>query len=400
MSHQDTKAPKRKFFINNHWCLGVLVAKKNRNMKMIPLFEQFPALKAKLPYVSLCELPTPIQKLNRMGEKMGLDQLYVKRDDLTGKIYGGNKVRKLEFILGDALRKGAKETLTFGFAGSNHALATAVYAKHLGLKSISMLLPQHNAHYVRRNLLMSQYCEVELHQHSNKGLLSLAVMVQLLRHRLKKGSVPYFIPPGGSSSLGITGFVNAAFELKSQVERKEIPEPDLIYVGLGTAGTVVGLMIGLKALKMKTRVIPIRVIDKKFIDKTMVIKRYSEANSFLHSMNPSFPKLELSADDFEIRDEYLGSGYAQFTKQGIEAINLMKETEGIKLDGTYTGKTFAALIDDAHKPKHNLKDKVVLFWNTLNSRDFSDSIQNIDYHQLPGTFHQYFEKEVQPLDRR
>lgn len=367
---------------------------------MIPLFEQFPALKVNLPYVSLCELPTPIQKLNRMGEKMGLDQLYVKRDDLTGKIYGGNKVRKLEFILGDALRKGAEEILTFGFAGSNHALATAVYAKHLGLKSISMLLPQHCAHYVRRNLLASQYCEVELHQHRNKLLLSLATMVQLLRHRLKKGKVPYFIPPGGSSPLGIIGFVNAAFELKRQILQKEIPEPDLIYVGLGSAGTAVGLMIGLKTLKMKTRVIPIRIIDKKFIDKTTVIKRYLETNSFLHSMDPSFPKSELSADDFEIRDEFLGNGYAQFTKQGIDAIKHMEETEGIKLDGTYTGKTAAALIDDAHKQKQNMKDKVILFWNTLNSRDFSDSIQNIDYHQLPGMFHQYFEKEVQPLDRR
>ncbi len=365
---------------------------------MIPLFEQFPALGDKLPYVSLCEFPTPIKKLNIMGEKIGLDHLYVKRDDLTGKIYGGNKIRKLEFILGEALRRGAKETITFGFAGSNHALATAVYAKHLGLKSISMLLPQHNANYVRRNLLMSQYCEVELHQHRNKLLLSLATMYQLLKHRLKKGKVPYFIPPGGSSSPGIIGFVNAAFELKNQIVQEEIPEPDLIYVGLGTAGTVVGLMIGLKTLKMKSRVIPIRVIDKKFIDKNTVIKRYLETISFLNSVDQSFPKSKLSADDFEIRDEYLGKGYAQFTKEGIEAINLMEETEGIKLDGTYTGKTFAALIDDAYK--QNMKDKVVLFWNTLNSRDFSDAIQNMDYHQLPGTFHRYFEKEVQPLDKR
>ncbi len=367
---------------------------------MIPLFERFPALRDKLPYVSLCEFPTPIERLNIMGEKIGLDHLYVKRDDLTGKIYGGNKIRKLEFILGDALRRGAKETITFGFAGSNHALATAVYARHLGLKSISMLLPQHNANYVRRNLLMSHYCEVELHQHRNKLLLSLATMVQLLKHRLKNGKVPYFIPPGGSSSLGIIGFVNAAFELKNQIVQDEIPEPDLIYVGLGTAGTVVGLMIGLKTLKMKSRVIPIRVIDKKFIDKNTVIKRYLETISFLNSVDPSFPKSELSVNDFEIRDEYLGNGYAQFTEEGIEAINRMEESEGIKLDGTYTGKTAAALIDDAYKQKQNMKNKVVLFWNTLNSRDFSDDIQDIDYHQLPGTFHRYFEKEVQPLDRR
>jgi 1-aminocyclopropane-1-carboxylate deaminase/D-cysteine desulfhydrase-like pyridoxal-dependent ACC family enzyme len=122
---------------------------------LIPLFEYFPALKESLPHKNLCDLPSPIKKLNNVGEKLGLDHLYMKQDGIIGHPFGGNKIRKLEFLLGDALRCGCKEVMTFGFAGSNHALATAIFANYEGLMSISMLLPQTNAHYVRRNLLMS-----------------------------------------------------------------------------------------------------------------------------------------------------------------------------------------------------------------------------------------------------
>jgi len=347
--------------------------------------------------VRLGEYPTPIKKLNKIGTEIGLNHLYIKRDDLTGKTYGGNKIRKLEFLLSDALRRGSKEVITFGFAGSNHALATAICAKRLGLKSISMLMPQHNAHYVRCNLLMGKFCEVEFHQLPNKSLLTIGTMYQLLRHRIKGGKAPYLIPPGGSSPLGTIGFVNAAFELREQIAQKEILEPDRIYLALGSAGTAVGLIIGLKALGIKSKVIPVRIAEKRLTDEKDVRKLYSKTISFLNSVDPSFPKLELSSNNIEIVDEYLGNGYAQFTKEGGEAITLMKEIEGIKLDGTYTGKTFAALIGDARK--QNIKDKLVLFWNTFNSRDFSDSIKNIDYHQLPKAFHRYFEKEVQALDR-
>jgi len=363
---------------------------------MIPLFQRFPLLKDKLPYVSLCQFPTPVNKLDKLGQAIGLEHLYIKQDGLTAQPFGGNKIRKLEFLLGEALQQGAQEVMTFGFAGSNHALATAVCAKKIGLTSISMLMPQHHADYVRRNLLMSHYANAELHQYPNKLLRSLGVKYQGFRHRLKKGKTPYIIPTGGSTPLGVVGFVNAAFELRTQIEQKEIPEPDRIYVTLGTAGTVVGLKIGLKALLLKSKIIPVRIVDRHFTSPTTVLELFSKTADLLHTADPSFPGLELSGDDFNIRDEYLGDGYAQFTKEGKEAIALMEKTEAIRLDGTYTGKTAAALIDDARKQK--LKDRVVLFWNTLNAQDFSSFIKDMDYHQLPKSFHRYFEREVQPED--
>jgi hypothetical protein len=129
----------------------------------MPLFRKFPALQAKLPHVSLGLFPTPVEKADRLGAAIGLDRVYMKRDDLSGTVYGGNKIRMLEFLLGGALRANAKEVVTLGYAGSNHALALAIYADKLGLKCSSYLLPQANAHYVRRNLLACYRHHARLH---------------------------------------------------------------------------------------------------------------------------------------------------------------------------------------------------------------------------------------------
>ena len=370
---------------------------------MIPLFEQYHLLQDKLAYVPLGEFPTPVQKLDRLGAEIGISHLYVKRDDLSGKVYGGNKPRKLEFVLGDALHSGAREVITFGGAGSNHALATAIYAQKAGLSSISMLMPQPNAHSVRRNLLMSYYCGAELHSCGaelqsarNTPLVYLATLYQLLRHRLKKGGFPRLIPAGGSSPLGITGFVNAALELKKQIVVGEMPEPEYIYVACGTMGTAAGLILGLKAAKLDSQVVPVRVTSEKFVNVEGMIELIEKTNSLLHSLDASFPRLEFPAADIDIRHDYFGERYALFTNEGMKAVSLMKECEGIKLDGTYTGKALAALIDDANRGK--LSNKAVLFWNTLNSRDFPEAISSLDYRGLPRCFHRYFEAEVQPLD--
>ena len=371
---------------------------------MIPLFKQYPPLGERLPYVPLGEFPTPIQKLDRLGTALGMSHLYMKRDDFSGRLYGGNKPRKLEFLLGNALRCNAKEMVTFGCVGSNQALATAIYARQVGLRSISMLMPQPNAHYVRRNLIMSHYCGAEMHlcgagleSRRNMPLVFLATIYQLLRHRLKSGRFPQLMAPGGSSPLGVIGFVNAAFELKEQITNGEMPEPDHIYVPCGTMGTAAGLTLGVKAANLQTGVISVRVAGEHFANVKGMTRLIKKTNSLLCSLDSWFPRLEFSERDVDIRHDLFGQQYALFTKEGMEAVALVQESEGIKLDGTYTGKAFAAIVHDARK--QSVRDEVVLFWNTQNSRDFSDAISAVDYRSLPRGFHRYFEEDVQPLDR-
>jgi D-cysteine desulfhydrase len=243
---------------------------------------------------------------------------------------------------------------------------------------------------------MSYYCGAELHHYRNIRLLALGTKYHLLRYKLRYGQFPQIIPLGGTSVLGTIGYVNAAFELKEQIIEGKIPEPDRIYVALGTMGTSVGLILGLKAINLKSRVISVLIANDK-INLDEMAKLFYETNSFLHSFDPTFPEFEFHQRDEDIRDGFFGKGYALFTEEGMDAMVLMEKNEDIKLDGTYTGKAFAALIHDAKK--QDIRDKVILFWNTYHSLDFSDIINTLDYRRLPRCFHRYFEEEVQPLDR-
>ena len=371
---------------------------------MISLFKLYPTLGEKLSHVPLCDLPTPVQKLESIGKTLGANYLYIKRDDLTGQIYGGNKPRKLEFLLGDALRARVRKVLTFGGAGSNHALATALYARQVGLKSISILTDQPNARYVRKNLLASHHAGAELHlcgsgleSSLTVPLLKVNTVCQMVKHGLLNGRVPRMFPAGGSSPLGIVGFVNAAFELKEQIENNEMPVPERIYVAAGTMGTAAGLILGLRAAGINSKIIAVRVVSEKFASINGMIALIEQTNSLLHSLDPSFPAYTITGRDVEIRHGFYGIRYALFTDEAMEAVSLMQEEENIPLEGTYTGKTFAALIDDA---KHDrLKNTTSLFWNTSSSRDLSALVSDIDFHKLPPRFHRYFEEDVQPLDR-
>ena len=369
---------------------------------MIPLFERYPLLRDGLAYTPLAELPTPIQRLDKLGERLGIGELYVKRDDLSSKVYGGNKPRKLEFILGQAVRAGVSHVMTFGAAGSNHALATAIFSRQLGLESISMLSPQPNSRAVRRNLLLSHLYGAELHlcrhgdSNVDRSLVRASVLWQMFRHRMTDGVVPAQISAGGSSTRGVAAYVSAALELSDQIAAGALPQPDFIYVTCGTMGTAAGLILGLWVAGLPCRVVSVAVTGEDCVRAEWMVDLMHRTGSMLGSLDPSFPQPEFSTSDLEIRREYFGTQFGLFTDAGMQAVSLVKELEGIEMDGTYTGKTLAALIDDAGSGR--LYGKSVLFWHTLNTRDFSKDIARVDYHELPRGFHRYFEEPVQPLD--
>ena len=356
---------------------------------MIPLFENHPLLADKLPYVSLGAFPTPVHKLDRLGREMELGYLYVKRDDLSGKIYGGNKIRKLEFILGKALRDGVEELLTFGLIGNRNALTTTICAEQLGMKCVCMMMPTFIDSQVRRNLLLTLHCGAELHHQPKMPLLVLDTVYQLFRHKLWCGSFPRFVSGRGFSISGVIGYVNAALELKGQIVAGEIPEPDFIYVARGSSSTTVGLMLGIRIASLNTRVISVGAYPQNYAFASKIARFYRKTACYLNSLDPSFPKFEYSEGDVAIRDGFVGKRNDYHMEERREAIDLMKKSEGVELDSIYTGRALACLIDDVRKGQ--LKNKVVLFWNTFNSRDFSDIIAAVDYRSMPHGFHRYFD---------
>jgi 1-aminocyclopropane-1-carboxylate deaminase/D-cysteine desulfhydrase-like pyridoxal-dependent ACC family enzyme len=363
-------------------------APEKKGQDVIDLFARHARLAGELPHVPLGLFPTPVGRLERLGSALGVSDLYIKRDDLSGEVYGGNKVRKLEFLLAEAVGAGAREVMTFGFAGSNHATATAVYARALGLRSISLLIPQPAAEYVRRNLLLSFESGAELHHYPHAALLGWGAAYERWRHKRLTGVAPHVIAPGGTTALGNVGYVNAAFELKEQVAAGLLPEPDVIYVASGTMGTVAGLVLGLRAVGMKARVVAVRVVDEKFTSIGRLVRLFGRTARLLRAADPCFPLLSLDTSEVNLRHEFYGAGYAVMTDECRAAVRLTAEAEGLKLDRTYTGKAFAALAADAEQGE--LRGKVALFWNTYNSRDFSPLIANTDYRRLPRAFHRYF----------
>jgi D-cysteine desulfhydrase len=204
------------------------------------------------------------------------------------------------------------------------------------------------------------------------------------------------IPTGGSSPTGILGFVNAALELKQQVDAGLLPVPDNIYVASGTMGTAVGLALGIQLAGLPTRVTAVRVTAEKFTSLERGRSLYDATSRLLHHADPSIPLLPFPEDRFEIRHEYLGQQYALYTPESVEAMRVMRDAEGLGLEGTYTGKALACLFQDAAEGR--LRGRQTLFWNTYNSVDFSGPTTGLDYHRLPQPLHRYFEEPVQPLD--
>lgn len=363
-------------------------------MAAFPLFERYPRL-ACVARRALGDFPTPVRSLPKLAKAVGTADLYLKNDGVSARAYGGNKVRKLEFLLADAVEAGARAVVTFGYAGSNHAAATAVYAREVGLQAISMLLLQPNASYVRRNLLVGLAVGAELHEFRTPTALAAATALRLARARVQTGHAAYVIPPGGSSPIGTLGYVNAALELDRQITAGELPEPERIYIPLGSSGSVAGLLIGLAALGHRTRVVAIRVAGARWASAASVQRLFDRTVRLLREKDPSFARLSFPAVQLEVRHDFFGSGYAKFSEEGARALRLAREHEGLSLDGSYTAKTLAALLADAAITPGS---GPTLFWNTYNSRDLSSLVAGTDPARLPARLRHYFETPLQPLD--
>lgn len=364
-------------------------------MSELALTARYPALAEVLPTIALGEWPTPLQPAAPAmlpGECAGL---WLKRDDRCATPYGGNKVRKLEFLLADALRKGHDSVFTFGVAGSNHALATAIYAGRVGLEALLLLTPQSNSSFVGRNLKMGRWAGARQIHCATEREANRRARILGLRGR-GVYPPPYRIPGGGSSPLGTVGFVNAGLELAAQVRAGVLPEPDYLYVALGTMGTAAGLALGLAAAGLRTRLVLVRVVRADIASPRRFRALYHGAARLLHQRDPRFPLAPLDRTRIELRHEFIGSGYARFTPEGMAALAIARDTFGVGLEGTYTGKALACLLADLEGGR--LAGRNVVFWHTYNGQPLPAEAQALDYRELPPAFHRYFETKFQPLD--
>lgn len=369
------------------------------NSTNVPLFNEFPNLKEKVGHVSLATLPTPVHKLEKLGTAIGASNLYIKRDDLSGIPFAGNKMRKLEFLFGDALKHEAIGVLTRGYAGSNFTCATAACAKQLGMPCTCLHIPQIPTAYLHRNLLLSLYNNAQLQLCSTSAEMDKVMMQKNKDFKEKTGRCLYFIPSGGSNDIGTIGFINAALELKNQIDQGLMPEPDYLYVTLGSCGTAAGLIIGAKIAGLKTVIVPICIEpdDTPNQHKKKLEGLIQKATALLHNYDETFPLMEKIPDEIVINHDFAGPKYAFITKEDHAAVKLLFDLEQIKIDGTYAGKTFAAMLHDI--TTKNLKEKVVLFWDTFCQGSFEKQIKTVDSKNLPEGYQRIFAMPLQPLDQ-
>ena len=347
------------------------------------IFERYPELEGAIPWLPLGTYPTPVHRLTSLGG----GRLWIKRDDLTSPEYGGNKVRKLEFILGDAVRRGKKRVVTIGGIGTNHGLATAIYCRKLGIGCTLALFDQPVTGHVRENLLLFHRYGAELvHSASMFGAGSQFYIFQRMR---RPGSC--FVYAGGSTPLGAIGFVSAAFELKKQIDEGMLPEPRYIFCPLGSSGTMAGLALGARIAGMTAEVIGVRVTASSLgpiplATPQTVATLMAGAYRLLKNSCPSLPNTEICRP--RVIDEFFGGEYGLPTAEGNRAQRLFRDQEGIILDSTYTAKTCAALLDFMKDPWQTKEP--VLYWHTYNSRDMSAEAASVQYRDLPRDFHRFF----------
>jgi 1-aminocyclopropane-1-carboxylate deaminase/D-cysteine desulfhydrase-like pyridoxal-dependent ACC family enzyme len=333
------------------------------------LFKKYPRLRESVPYLPLGRFPTRVHRVD--GLLPPSVELWVKRDDESGTLYGGNKVRKLEFLLAEAKEEGATRLATLGAIGSHHVLATAIYGRSQGLEVEAVVFPQPLNDHVREQMLADVATGAQLRATGSYLGVPLAVM------RARKPENTAWIAPGGSSATGSLGYVSAACELEEQIERGELPRPDVIYVALGSCGTVAGLLCGLRGHD-EMEVVGVRVVDRA-VCNARVVKRLLKQVDARVGIEGALPRWRVAHDFF-------GGKYGRGTKESDEAVARAAEV-GLHLEPTYTGKTFAALLGDAKR----LEGKRVLYWHTYNGVDLAPLLQSgPGVSALPPRLRRYF----------
>lgn len=324
------------------------------------LEQRFPDTAPGLPRVVLTTLPTPLERFDVDVDDRRAT-LLVKRDDLCGIFWGGNKLRKLEYLFGRIAESGAEVVATFGTVASNHALATAVCARKLGYEPLCFLSHQTRTPLARDALAVHAGLGSRIVPFGGSYPKRLAI---LRRHLGPRAATVFAM--GGSSWTGTVGFINAGLELAEQLVGDDA-HAYRVYIATGTMGSAAGLALGLALAGIDARVEAVRVSPTFIANEAMLRQTMCKAATMLHRLDDKFPAGLADEARIELRGDCFGDGYARSTPRADEAILLAQSELKLTLEPTYTGKAMAALLADWQElEQRNIRP---VFWNT--------------YHPLP-----------------
>ncbi len=298
-------------------------------------------LLSRFPRVRLAHLPTPLELMPRLSEHLGGPNIYVKRDDCTGLATGGNKTRKLEFVMADAVEKKADVIITQGAVQSNHVRQTAAAAKKLGMDCEVVfekrVTDATEWYRLSGNVLLDRIFGAKLRD-VEKGTDMNAVMQDIAKDLRKKGKTPYIVPGGASNTIGALGYVGCALEMIAQANDQDIVIDHVIHA-TGSAGTQAGLVTGLKAMNSNIPLTGIGVNAPKDIQEEKVFKLAVETAEYIGVPGA------VEREDVVANCDYVGEGYGIPTKAMNDAIMLAARLEGLLFDPVYSGKGLAGMLD-------------------------------------------------------
>ena len=313
---------------------------------------------SEFPSVPLCHQPTPLEFMPRMSESLGGPRLWIKRDDCTGLATGGNKTRKLEFLIADAIEKGAEMLVTQGAVQSNHVRQTAAAACKFGLDCHALLerrVPDRADDYeTTGNVLFDQMFGTSL-EFRPAGLDMNAEAMVVTEKLAAAGRKPYFIPGGGSNEIGALGYVSCAYELLDQIKANNL-DVGWIVLATGSAGTHAGMLAGLHAAGSTIPVMGISVRQPED-------KQIAAVHKLAVLTAAQLTDTPLGVEKVIVDDGYVGAGYGQPTQGTLDAINLIARREGLLFDPVYSGKGLAGMIGLAGQNFFE-SDKDVIFLHT------------------------------------
>lgn len=311
------------------------------------------------PRLHIVHFPTPLEPLDRLSAALKGPRIWIKRDDCTGLATGGNKARKLEFLMADAIQRGADTIITSGATQSNHARQTAAFAARLGMKCKLVLeervKPGDIGFRNNGNALLDRLVGAET-LFVPAGTETSPLISEIAQDCSANGGTPYVVPVGGSNPVGTMGYVHAARELNAQAAELKL-NIDEIVLASGSAGTQAGLLVGFRACELSAPVLGVSVGKSKDVLGRIVLNLAQQTADF------AGVDMVIALGDVLVSSEFVGQGYGLPTSQAIEAIELTARHEGILLDPVYTGKAMAGLI---HRIRHGIykPGQNIVFWHT------------------------------------
>ncbi len=335
-------------------------------LKRTTIESPVPSLDLDLERLVLGAPPTPVRALAGASAR-GEAQVWIKDDGLYGR-YAGNKARKREWLLGDARRRRRGTVITGGAIGTNHGLATALYARELGMRAVLVLVPQPEDDHVRSQIRKMRASGAELRFAGGKWRAFCLAGALVVARSWPDLRPPYLILPGGSMPLGCIGYVEAGLELGRQVAAGEVPEPSHIVVALGSGGTAAGLLLGLRLAGLRSRLVCVLVNDLTPLSARGVARLARRTQCLIrrHSVGGPLPRIGLRGSDLDLETAWLGPGYGHPTPAGAEAIAALAG-DGVVLEPVYTAKAAAALLEINRRG--DFGSGPVLYWHTYRAPD-------------------------------